>query len=128
MAHLSHMSPLVTRIDLSAIAHNTALLKRQAGATRLVCVVKADAYNHGIERCVPVMEANGADAFGVATLAEARAVKTLTSKPVIAWLWSPEEEIPEGIELAVATREHLASLIDAPFNACLLYTSDAADE
>lgn len=117
MAHLSHMSPLVTRIALSAIAHNTALLKQQAGAARLVCVVKADAYNHGIERCVPVMEANGADAFGVATLAEARAVKALTSKPVIAWLWSPQEDIPEGIELAVATREHLVSLIDAPFNA-----------
>lgn len=106
--------PLVTRIDLNAIAHNTEVLKRQAGDAQLVCVVKADAYNHGVERCVPVMDAHGADAFGVATLAEARQVRALTDKPVIAWLWSPDEELPEGVELAAPTREHLRKLIDAP--------------
>lgn len=106
--------PLVTRIDLNAIAHNTEVLKRQAGEAQLVCVVKADAYNHGVERCVPVMDAHGADAFGVATLAEARQVRALTDKPVIAWLWSPAEELPEGVELAAPTREHLRKLIDAP--------------
>ena len=107
---------LVTRIDLSAIAHNTRALKRQTGDAALVCVVKADAYNHGVARCVPVMEANGADAFGVATIAEARAVREVTALPVIAWLWDPGEEIPEGIELAVPTAEHLRWLIDAPVN------------
>lgn len=109
------MHILTARVDLDAIAHNTEALKRQAGKARLVCVVKADAYNHGVERCVPVMEASGADAFGVATLDEARAVRALTTKPVIAWLWSPAEDIPEGIELVAPTREHLRVLIDAPF-------------
>lgn len=108
------MHVLTTRIDLNAIAHNTAALKRQAGQARLVCVVKADAYGHGVERCVPVMAAYGADAFGVATLAEARAVRAVTDKPVMAWLWAPDAEIPEGIELAAPTREHLRALIDAP--------------
>lgn len=51
---------LTTTIDLDAIAHNTRRLREQTTA-ELMCVVKADAYNHGVERCVPVMEANGLD-------------------------------------------------------------------
>lgn len=110
------MYPLTARIDLNAIAHNVAALKQHAGAARLVCVVKADAYNHGVQRCVPVMEAHGADAFGVATLEEARAVRAVTSKPVIAWLWAPGEALPDGVELGIPTREHLQVLADAPLN------------
>ena len=83
---------LTTTIDLDAIAHNTRRLREQTTA-ELMCVVKADAYNHGVERCVPVMEVNGADAFGVATFAEARRVRELTTKPVLAWLWDPHEAV-----------------------------------
>lgn len=108
------MTLLTARIDLNAIAHNTAVLKRHVGDARLACVVKADAYNHGIDRCVPVMAASGADAFGVATFDEARAVRAVTDKPIIAWLWAPGETIPEDIEVAVPTAEHLRSLVDAP--------------
>lgn len=106
---------LTARIDLDAIAHNTRALKRQAGGARLVCVVKADAYNHGVDRVVPVMAINGADAFGVATLAEARAVRAITDLPIMSWLWDPGQELPEDIELVAPTREHLQVLIDAPF-------------
>lgn len=106
------MSPATLRIDLDAIAHNTALLKRGAGAAKLMCVVKANAYNHGVERVVPVMDAAGADAFGVATLAEAAQVKQLTDKPVLAWMWAPGEPIPAGIEVGVPTLTHLRTLID----------------
>lgn len=108
MAHV-----LQTTIDLDAIAHNIAVLKRHTSA-KLMCVVKADAYNHGVERCVPVMDAHGADAFGVATFAEARRVRALTDKPVLAWLWSLGEDVPEGIEVGVPTRAHMQLLIDAP--------------
>lgn len=109
------MNALKLRIDLAAIAHNTRQLRRQAGGARLMCVVKADAYNHGAAKCVPVMEANGADAFGCATIAEAASVAKLTSKPVMAWLWAPGEELVEGIEMGVPSLAHLRTLIDAPF-------------
>ena len=104
---------LTSTIDLDAIAHNTRMLRAHTEA-QLMCVVKADAYNHGVERCVPVMEANGADAFGVATFAEARRVRGLTSKPVLAWLWDVGEDIPEGVDVGVPSVAHLRSLIDAP--------------
>ncbi|MBA1836781.1 alanine racemase [Corynebacterium sp. zg912] len=104
---------LTSTIDLDAIAHNTRMLRAHTEA-QLMCVVKADAYNHGVERCVPVMEDNGADAFGVATFAEARRVRGLTSKPVLAWLWDVGEDIPEGVDVGVPSVAHLRSLIDAP--------------
>ena len=104
---------LTTTIDLDAIAHNTRTLRAHTEA-ELMCVVKADAYNHGVERCVPVMEAHGADAFGVATFAEARRVRELTEKPVLAWLWDVSEAIPEGIDVGVPSIAHMRSLIDAP--------------
>lgn len=101
------MSPASLRIDLGAIAHNTSVLKAEAGDARLMCVVKANAYNHGVERVVPVMEAAGADAFGVATFKEAEQVAQLTQLPVLAWMWTPGEEIPEDIEIGAPGLAHL---------------------
>ena len=39
--------PLWAEIDLDALAHNVAALKRQAGSAALAAVVKANAYGHG---------------------------------------------------------------------------------
>ena len=108
------MSSSVVRVDLGAVARNTRLIKEQLGDTRLMCVVKADAYNHGADRVVPVMDTAGADAFGVATFDEARKIHELTDKPVLAWLWEPGEEIPEEVEIAVPGMEHLAWLTEHP--------------
>ena len=65
------MNLLTITIDLDAIAHNTRLLKQKAAGAQLMCVVKADGYNHGAARVAATMAAHGADQFGVATLAEA---------------------------------------------------------
>lgn len=116
---MSPMSSSVLRIDVGAIARNTRLLKERLGQTRLVCVVKADAYNHGADHVVPAMDEAGADAFGVATFDEAEQVRSLTEKPVIAWLWEPGESIPEGVELGVPGLEHLEWLIEKDVRAPL---------
>ncbi|WP_291313173.1 alanine racemase [Corynebacterium sp. UBA2622] len=107
------MSLLAARIDLGAIAHNTRVMKSLVGGARLMCVVKAGAYNHGVARTVPAMEAAGADAFGVATFDEAATVRDLTELPVLAWLWAPGQEPPEGVEVAAPSIDHIRSLIDA---------------
>ena len=106
------MSPATLTINLGAIAHNTAVMKRVAGDAKLMCVVKANAYNHGAQRVIPVMDAAGADAFGVATLTEAAQIRPLTDKPVLAWIWQPGEEIPAGIEVGVPGLEHLRWLLE----------------
>lgn len=113
---------LRTRIDLDAIAHNTAIVKEMVAPARLMAVVKADGYNHGAVRVAEVMAKHGADAFGVATIPEARELRAGgIEQPILAWIWEPGEAIidaaAEGIDLGVASLAHLRALIDAGINA-----------
>lgn len=55
------------------IAHNLVVLKSLAPNRKLLAMVKANAYGHGVEFAVPAMSA--ADGFGVACFSEAVAVK-----------------------------------------------------
>lgn len=112
------MELLTTRIDLDAIAHNARLLKGRVGRSRLMAVVKADGYGHGAVECARIMAANGADAFGVATLSEAVELRESgIRKPILAWIWSPQQDFAEAlardIELGVPSLEHARALVDA---------------
>ena len=110
------MSLLRTRIDLDAIAYNARLLKDRVGTARLMAVVKADAYNHGVERVVRVLEPI-VDAFGVATAAEACAVESATTRPVLFWMWVPEQDaidaLAVGARIGVPSLLHARELVDA---------------
>ncbi|WP_019506946.1 alanine racemase [Pleurocapsa sp. PCC 7319] len=58
-------------IDLKALAHNVRALKSFLGhQTKLMAVVKADAYGHGAITIAQTAVANGADCLAIATLAE----------------------------------------------------------
>lgn len=109
------MNVLETRIDLDAIAHNTALIKKLVAPAKLMCVVKANAYNHGAKEVAAVMSAAGADAFGVATISEALDLRAAgISQPILAWIWQPSEDVARaveaGIDLAIITLEHARAL------------------
>ena len=115
---MSPMDLLATRIDLDAIAHNTRLLKELVGDTQLMAVVKADGYGHGAGRVAEVMAANGADCFGVATLREAVELREAgVGKPILAWIWSPEQDLVEAlalrVQLGVPSLRHAQALVDA---------------
>lgn len=63
--------PTVAYIDTGALRHNFALLRaRLPPEVAVLPVVKADGYGHGATLVTPVLAAAGADAFGVATVAE----------------------------------------------------------
>ncbi len=67
--------PTVT-VDLAALRHNLGVLRdRLRPGVRLMAALKADAYGHGAEVLGPALERAGADAFGVATAAEALALR-----------------------------------------------------
>ena len=58
-------------IDLKALAHNVRTLKAWLSpTTKLMAVVKADAYGHGVTNVARTALANGADSLAIATLAE----------------------------------------------------------
>ena len=109
---------LKTTVDLNAIAHNVARVKEAVAPARLMCVVKADAYGHGAQRCAPVMAKAGADAFGVATLAEAVELRgVIEDLPIAAWLWEPTEDLAPalaaGIQIGIPSLMHARALIEA---------------
>ena len=63
--------PTEARIDISALAHNLAQVRRCAPKSRVLAVVKADAYGHGAILSAREFVAHGADWLGVALVEEA---------------------------------------------------------
>jgi alanine racemase len=62
-------------IDLDNIRHNIRAIKKMAGASEVIGVVKADAYGHGAVRVAETLEEEGVERLGVATLQEAVALR-----------------------------------------------------
>lgn len=63
------MTRPIARIDLDALQHNYAVVQRLAPASKIMAMVKANAYGHGMVRVAKALPQ--ADAFGVARLHEA---------------------------------------------------------
>lgn len=71
LSHLVSRQRAWVEIDLTALAHNVRSLKAfVAPHTKLMAVVKADAYGHGAITVARTALANGADYLAIATLAE----------------------------------------------------------
>jgi len=88
-------------VDLSAIKHNVELLKRTAG-TKLLAVVKADAYGHGLVPVAKAAVSAGADYLGVALLEEAIALREAgIETPILAWLVQPGSDFAKAIDLDI---------------------------
>ena len=104
-------------VDLSAIKHNVEVLKETAG-TKLLAVVKADAYGHGL---IPIAERAvkaGASWVGTALLEEAIKVREGGIKvPIISWLTPIHDDfeaaLQNQIDLAIPSIEHLTAVIKA---------------
>jgi alanine racemase len=58
----------IAQINLSAIRHNLGVVKGMAARSAVVCVVKADAYGHGLSRVCQALDQ--ADVLAVATTGE----------------------------------------------------------
>lgn len=63
--------PIRATIDFAAFAHNLAVARRHAGAARILAVLKANAYGHGLDRVLPAARA----ADGIAVLELEAAVR-----------------------------------------------------
>lgn len=62
--------PTVARVDVSALIHNVRVVRRAVGGRRIMAVVKANAYGHGLVEASQVFASAGVDAVGVAFLEE----------------------------------------------------------
>src|SRR5215212_12209023 len=65
-------------VDLSALRGNLAWIRHRAGkGAKIITVVKADAYGHGLKQIAALLMQSGTDIFGVANLTEAQAIRSV---------------------------------------------------
>ncbi|WP_256329885.1 alanine racemase [Corynebacterium jeikeium] len=117
-----HLAELV--VDLDAIAHNVRVFREAAAPAGVLAVVKADAYNHGVDVVAPAMLDAGVEQLGVATLGEALHLREIlaglgesyASAPITAWMWTPGEDLAEvfaaDINVGVPSLAHARSLVE----------------
>ena len=75
-------------IHLEALRANLARVRTLAGDAKVMAVVKADAYGHGLERCARALER--ADAFGVASIADGLRLRAAGHRQRIVVLSGPD--------------------------------------
>lgn len=112
-------SPMrVLEINLNAVAANLATMRSRTGGAKVMGVVKADAYGHGMIEVARRLEAESVDFLGVADIAEALALRTNgITTPILAWLHEPgetfEAAIAADVDLGIATTAHLEAIASA---------------
>jgi alanine racemase len=95
-------------IDLTAITRNVAVLRQRMSGSKVMAVVKADGYGHGITRAGHAAVAGGADWLGVVHVAEAlRLRRAGITVPVLCLMALAEDAhgdaIAAGIDLTAGT-------------------------
>ncbi|ALE06980.1 alanine racemase [Arthrobacter sp. ERGS1:01] len=103
-------------IDLSAITHNVGRLRSIVAPAKLMAVVKADAYGHGMIPVARTAVAAGAEWLGTAHVSEALRLREAgIDVPVLAWLHTPSTDfaaaVAQGIDLGCSGWElaHIAA-------------------
>src|SRR4051812_44811603 len=65
-------------VDLNALRENLGWIRHRVGpGVKVMTVVKADGYGHGLKQIAALLMQSGTDVFGVANLAEARAIRSV---------------------------------------------------
>jgi alanine racemase len=104
--------PTSATIHVDALRHNLGQLRARAPRSRVMAVVKADGYGHGLERVARALV--GADAFGVAALSDAERLRAAgVSQPILLLSGFDEpSDIARLRALGVWTVVHHGSQID----------------
>ena len=116
------MTPLVSvTIDTGALRHNLQVIRRLAPKSRVMAVIKANAYGHGLIAVAKALEAT--DAFAVARIGEALVLREAGIKTPIVLLEGvfDSEQVAAAtagdFELVVHTQEQIELLLAAPSEA-----------
>lgn len=89
-------------ISTDAFVRNLELAKRLTGK-KVMCVIKGDAHGHGAVACGRVLDQHGADAFAVACLTEAIALRESgIEKPILILGYTPVECTEELADYSLA--------------------------
>src|ERR1051325_6289532 len=96
---MGHSYRCWAEVDFSALRENLAWIRHRVGPrVKIMTVVKADAYGHGLKQIAALLMQSGTDIFGVANLAEARAIRSVGKGWPILMLGAT---LPDEVETAV---------------------------
>lgn len=100
--------PTSATVHTDALRHNLSQVRQLAPQSRVMAVVKADGYGHGLERVARALA--GADAFGVAALSDAERLRAAgLSQPIVLLSGFDEpDDIAQLRRLNVETAVHHA--------------------
>jgi alanine racemase len=106
------MRPLLARISTSALAQNLAVARRHAGSARILSVIKASAYGHGLTRAAHALSAS--DGYAVLNIDEAVTLRQMGIEKPILMLEGPfdAEEMGACIEFNLMPVLHSPHQID----------------
>ena len=104
----------VAVIDSAAIVHNLKMVRRLAPAARVLAVVKADGYGHGLLRVATALR--DADGFAVARLVEAKALRDAGFSQRLVLLCGAHS----AEELTWCRRQQIDVVVHAPHQLALL--------
>jgi alanine racemase len=104
--------PTSATIHTNALRHNLSQVRGRAPNSRVMAVVKADGYGHGLERVARAL--SGADAFGVAALSDAERLRAAgLSQPVVLLSgFNDADDLPQLRRLNVETVVHHATQLE----------------
>lgn len=111
--------PTEARISLKALRHNLAIA-RSLTSHKLIAVVKANGYGHGLKEVALALE--DADAFAVATLEEAVSLRSVIPAKDIIVL----QGFYDKTEPSYFAAHNLIAVIHSPDQLAMLSTSDLA--
>src|SRR5512138_1192255 len=107
------MRPTTLEVNLSQLKKNLEAIRAQVAPAKIMPMVKANAYGHGVDGVAPFIEPY-VDYFGVAILEEAIHLRELgITKPILVAGGTLEEQLPDFINydltLTASSPELLAS-------------------
>lgn len=116
---MSYMKAATAHVDLAALKHNLQQLKQQAPNSKMMAVVKANGYGHGLNQIAS--NADAADAYGVARIEEALQLRAAgIVKPILLLegFYSPGD-LPVLVTNNIQTAVHCVEQLEALENAIL---------
>ena len=100
-------------VDLAVVRSNYQVLKNNFAPAKVMAVVKANAYGHGMLQVAKSLESAGVDALGVADVQEAIALRMAgINSRLVCWLVLPSDlelAADHDIEVGISTFEQLAA-------------------
>ena len=108
------MRPTILRVSTEAVAANARAIRAKLPANvRMMCVVKADAYGHDAVRTAKKLLRAGADAFAVAIVEEAEALRASGIESMILILGGAcEESLRQAVRCGASQAVYTPAMLD----------------